>query len=128
MAELGAFTGWMEAVGMAVDGAGVAAVVIGGLAASIRFALKRGPERPGAFRSYRQDLGRAILLGLEFLVAGDIIRTVVVAPTLTNVFILAIIVLVRTFLSFTLELELEGRWPWQEGHELGTTAAPVKEQ
>ncbi|MEO7863250.1 MAG: DUF1622 domain-containing protein, partial [Nitrospirales bacterium] len=59
-----------------------------------------------------QGLGRAIVLGLEFLVAGDIIRTVVVAPTLANVVVLGLIVLIRTFLSMALELELEGRWPW----------------
>lgn len=75
----------------------------------------RGPLRgDAAFATYRQDIGRAILLGLEFLVAGDIIRTVVVAPTLDNLLALAIIVLIRTFLSMSLQLELEGRWPWQQ--------------
>jgi uncharacterized membrane protein len=58
-------------------------------------------------------VGRAILLGLEFLVGGDIIRTVAVSPTFTSVGVLALIVLVRTFLSFSLEVELDGRWPWQ---------------
>jgi uncharacterized membrane protein len=67
---------------------------------------------PDAYKTYRQALGRAILLGLDFLVAGDIIRTVVVAPTNENVIVLALIVLVRTFLSMALELELEGHWPW----------------
>jgi uncharacterized membrane protein len=57
------------------------------------------------------NLGRAILLGLEFLVAADIIRTVAEVPTLRSVTALAVIVLIRTFLSFTLEVELEGRWP-----------------
>jgi uncharacterized membrane protein len=56
-------------------------------------------------------------LGLEFLVAGDIIRTVVVAPTLENVVILGLIVLIRTFLSRALHLEVEGRWPWQRAEE-----------
>jgi uncharacterized membrane protein len=58
-------------------------------------------------------MGRAILLGLEFLVAGDIIRTVVVDPTLDNVIVLGLVVLIRTFLSMTLQLEVDGRWPWQ---------------
>jgi uncharacterized membrane protein len=66
-----------------------------------------------AYRVYRQQVGKAILLGLEFLVAGDIIRTVAVDPSFTGVGVLAILVAVRTFLSFTLEVELEGRWPWQ---------------
>jgi uncharacterized membrane protein len=62
--------------------------------------------------SFRQRLGRAILLGLELLVAADIIRTVAVTPTVESVAVLAGIVLVRTFLSFSLEVELTGRWPW----------------
>jgi len=70
-----------------------------------------------AYSMYRQDLGRAILLGLEFLVAGDIIRTVVVSPTLDNVLVLGLIVLIRTFLSMALQLEVEGRWPWQRAEE-----------
>ena len=57
--------------------------------------------------------GRSIILGLEFLIAGDIIRTVVVADTLENVAVLGLIILIRTFLSVTLHLEVEGRWPWQ---------------
>ena len=59
-------------------------------------------------------MGRAILLGLEFLVAADIIHTIAVDPTFTSVGVLSIVVLVRTFLSFTLDVELEGRWPWQQ--------------
>ena len=62
----------------------------------------------------RQRLGRGILLGLEFLVAADIIHTVAVELTFETIGILAVIVLIRTFLSFTLELELTGRWPWQK--------------
>jgi uncharacterized membrane protein len=103
----------MEVVATAVDAVGVLAVVAGAVFATGRFLLDRRGEPGGSYRRYRQDLGRAILLGLEFLVAGDIIRTVVVAPTLENVVVLALIVLIRTFLSMALELELEGRWPWQ---------------
>lgn len=66
------------------------------------------------YREYRQLLGRSILLGLELLVAADIIRTVAVTPTLESLAVLAGIVLIRTFLSFSLELEITGRWPWQK--------------
>jgi uncharacterized membrane protein len=59
-----------------------------------------------------QSLGRSILLGLELLVAGDIIRTVAASPTFESVGVLVVMVLIRAFLSFTLELELSGRWPW----------------
>jgi uncharacterized membrane protein len=67
-------------------------------------------DRVAAFRT---DLGRSILLGLEFLVAADIIATVALKPTLESLAVLAGIVLIRTFLSFSLEVEIEGRWPWQ---------------
>ncbi|MFN3580692.1 MAG: DUF1622 domain-containing protein [Pseudomonas sp.] len=68
----------------------------------------------GIFREVRQRLGRGILLGLEFLIAADIILTVAVELTFESVGVLALIVLVRTFLSFTLEVELTGAWPWQQ--------------
>jgi uncharacterized membrane protein len=106
----------IEMVGAAVDVAGVAVIVFGALIATsvfIRRLLHRGKEFSDAYRLYRQSLGRAILLGLEFLVAGDIIRTVAVSPTFAGVGVLAVIVLVRTFLSFSLEVELEGHWPWR---------------
>jgi uncharacterized membrane protein len=113
----------MELVGVAVDGVGVLIVVAGALLATARFVLDRGGPAGASYRTYRQDLGRAILLGLEFLVAGDIIRTVVVAPTLENVIVLGLIVLIRTFLSMALQLELEGRWPWQHAEDLPAVTA-----
>lgn len=67
-----------------------------------------------SYRELRRTIGRSILLGLELLVAGDIIRTVAIAPTFTSVGVLAAIVAVRTFLSFTLEVEVTARWPWQK--------------
>lgn len=108
------FTRVIEAVGTAVDVAGVAVIVVGALLGTGRYAhrLLRGEPASEAYRRYRQGLGRAILLGLEFLVAGDIIRTVAISPTFQSVGVLAAIVLVRTFLSFSLEVELEGHWPW----------------
>jgi uncharacterized membrane protein len=68
---------------------------------------------PAAYRRYRANLGRGILLGLELLVAADIIGTVAVTPSLQNLAVLGLIVLIRTFLSVSLEVEIEGRWPWQ---------------
>ena len=72
------------------------------------------------YHRYRKRLGRSILLGLELLVAADIIRTVAVAPTFESVGVLGLIVLIRTFLSFSLELEITGRWPWQKAPEKDT--------
>jgi len=109
----------IEHTGRVVDAIGVFVIVFGAVIASVRFARPTfsGTDR---YRTYRQDLGRAILLGLEFLIAGDIIRTVGVAPTLENVFILALIVVIRTFLSMALQLEVEGHWPWQRTVRDGT--------
>ncbi|MGI3782935.1 MAG: DUF1622 domain-containing protein [Janthinobacterium lividum] len=111
------FQGLIELVGKAVDAGGVAIVVVGVLVATLltlRMLLKR---KRGAYESYRRLLGRSILLGLEFLVAADIIRTVAVTPTFRSVGVLAVIVVIRTFLSFSLELEITGRWPWQKKPE-----------
>ena len=103
----------MEIVGTSVDAAGVLVIVIGLVLATGRFLMRKTDGVNGPYRLYRQNLGRAILLGLELLVAGDIIRTVVVDPTLDNVIVLGLVVLIRTFLSTALQLELDGRWPWQ---------------
>ena len=107
------FTAWVDLAGHGLDVAGVTAVVIGaavgGAIALIRAIRRQGP----VYRPFRRFLGRSILLGLELLVAADIIRTVAVTPTLASVAVLAGIVLIRTFLSFSLELEITGRWPWQ---------------
>jgi uncharacterized membrane protein len=110
----------VDAVSKVIDGVGVVVIVAGLLVASAAFVgallgrVEADGEEASPYRVYRQQIGRAILLGLEFLVAADIIRTVAVDPTFSSVGVLAIIVAVRTFLSFTLDVELEGRWPWQE--------------
>ena len=107
----------METVGKVVDVAGVAAIVLGATMATViaAGALLRRRTDEDIYRRYRRSLGRSILLGLELLVAADIIRTVAVAPTFQSVGVLGLIVLIRTFLSFSLELEITGRWPWQHG-------------
>jgi uncharacterized membrane protein len=106
----------MEVVGTSVDGVGVFIVAGGMVVATARLVLRlrdRANKTGNYYSLYRQDVGRAILLGLEFLIAGDIIRTVVVAPTLQNVVVLGMIVLIRTFLSLSLQLEIEGKLPWR---------------
>jgi len=77
--------------------------------------LVKGDSLSDIQQQIRQQLGRGILLGLEFLIAADIIHTVAVELTFETVGVLALVVLIRTFLSFTLELELTGKWPWQQG-------------
>jgi len=103
----------LELVGEGVDLAGVALIAIGLVLTTARFLIEARSSTATAYQRYREGLGRTLLLGLEFLVAADIIKTVAVTPTFASVGVLAIIVVIRTFLSWTLELELEGRWPWQ---------------
>jgi uncharacterized membrane protein len=101
----------MEVVGTSVDGVGVFIVAGGMLVATARLAASRAHKTGNYYSLYPQDVGRAILLGLEFLIAGDIIRTVVVAPTLQNVVVLGIIVLIRTFLSLSLHWKSKENCP-----------------
>lgn len=105
----------VEIVGKGVDAIGIVIVVSGSVGVLIPYLLTLVARRAGDedYRDVRERLGRAILLGLEFLVAGDIIRTVAASPTLTGVGVLAMIVVIRTFLSMALQVEIDGRWPWQ---------------
>lgn len=108
------FTHVIETVGYALDLVGVALIAIGLVISFGRYAMVAVP--PGgidAYRRLRQDIGRVILLGLEVLVAADIIRTVAITPTLDSVAILGAIVVIRTFLSISMQVEVEGRFPWQ---------------
>jgi uncharacterized membrane protein len=96
------------------EAAGVGVMVGGAVLAVVMVAVReRRKSAREAYRALRNRLGASILVGLELLVAADIIRTVAESPTLQQVSVLGLIVLIRTFLSFTLEVELEGRWPWQ---------------
>ena len=106
---------WIHLATRTVETAGVAIIVIGAFGSLLLFLarLVKGRAQPDLVGAFRSNLGRSILLGLEFLVAADIINTVAVAPTLASLAVLAGIVLIRTFLSFSLEAEIEGRWPWQ---------------
>ena len=105
----------MQGIGFVIEVVGVL-IVVGGAAIAIGpylVRLLRGRVDSDEYGVARQQLGRAILLGLEFLIAADLIDTVALEPTLESVAILGFIVLVRTFLSTSLEMELTGRWPWQ---------------
>ncbi len=103
------------------ESAGIAVIILGSLLAVWNFLASftglRGADQAGGRKdlvpAFRKTLGRSILTGLELLVAADIIRTVAVEPTLQSVLVLGLIVIIRTFLSFSLEVEIDGRWPWQ---------------
>jgi uncharacterized membrane protein len=109
-----AFQVVVEWVALGLEGLGIAVVAVGGLAAMVN--LVRGFIAGDAFDAasavLRERLARATLLGLEFLVAADIIATVAAVPTPARLLMLTGIILLRTFLSATLMLEVEGRWPW----------------
>jgi uncharacterized membrane protein len=112
----------VETVGKVMDAVGVAVIGLGAVLAAGVAIGRLIRKNPATYKLFRGQLGRAILLGLELLVAADIIRTVAVTPTAQSVAVLAGIVLIRTFLSWALELEITGRWPWQQDLVSGTPA------
>lgn len=98
-----------------VEAAGAAIMVVGGLGALLQFGHRVVTTRAAepAYVALRRNLGRCILLGLEVLIVADIVRTIIVDPTLTSVAVLGVIVLIRIVLSFSLEVEIDGVWPWR---------------
>ncbi|WP_156842394.1 DUF1622 domain-containing protein [Novosphingobium aquimarinum] len=95
------------------EAVGILAIIIGAVWSALQALIDRVRAGRWDVRCFRSRLGRSILLGLEFLVAGDIINTVALEPSLESVGILGAVVVIRTFLSWSLEVEIEGRWPWQ---------------
>jgi uncharacterized membrane protein len=120
----------MDAIARGVEVLGIVTLVLGLAAALVRaaLALLAGQGAEDVYRVVRTVFGRSILLGLEFLVAADIIRTVAVQPSLENVAVLGLIVLIRTFLSFSLEVEIDGRWPWRRAFSAGILAEANRQQ
>ena len=111
----------IRAIGTAVEVGGVAMLVLTAIVSTLLLFRdwRRTAGFAPAYQAYRRNLGRGILLGLEFLVIGDIIGTVAVEPSFENLGVLALIVLIRTFLSFSLEVEIEGRLPWKAAEASG---------
>jgi len=109
----------IEIISRAIELLGIIIIIYGAVSSSVIYVLAwiRADDISNSFKAYRQNLGRSILLGLEFLLAGDIIRSVAVQPSFTSVGILAIIVIIRSFLAVELEMEIEGKWPWQQTKE-----------
>ena len=123
------FTEFMSDVSRGFEVAGVAVLILGFSIGAVRsFTAWLHGTGEGAYDMVRRYFGRSILLGIEILVAADLIRTVAVDPTLENVLVLGLIVLIRTFLSFSLEIEMEGVVPWRRwslGKAFGKPAAPA---
>lgn len=110
----------------ATEAAGILLIVGGLIVASVRSVAQPTASDQSRFRRYRHDLGRAIVLGLEVLVAADIIRTVAFSPTMDSLAHLAFIILIRTFLAWSLALELEGRWPWQRADRIADVMSSLQ--
>ena len=104
-------------VAVGIESIAIGIIVAGAITTTLIFlvqVIKEG-ALDKCYRTFRSDFGKAILLGLEFLIASDIVGTVAIGPTFRDLGILALLVVIRTFLSFSLELEITGRWPWQSG-------------
>lgn len=103
----------IDLVGIGFEVAGVLVLVFGTLFAGAVYIARALRRERVAYQVLRRDLGKAILIGLELLIAADIVRSVAIDPTFVSVGVLGLIVLIRTFLSWSLEVEINGRWPWQ---------------
>ena len=119
------YDGVVELIGRAIEACGIAVLVVGAVVALVGWLVEaRDPQqRTAAYMRLRRKLARVILLGLEILLLADIILTIVVEPTLDSVVILAIIVAIRIVLSFSLEVEIDGSWPWNRWRAAGTEPA-----
>jgi uncharacterized membrane protein len=125
-APIEGFDQLVRTLAFAMEAAGIA-VIVAGSAGAIVFYLQRslrGHDAREAYHRFRAQLGRAILLGLEFLVGADIIRTVVMQPSFHNFGVLGLLILIRTFLSFTLEVEIDGHWPWEASRNREASSKP----
>ena len=109
-------TEWIEIASLVIEALAVAIIVGSVFYSSTRFfyylATKKRPSDEN-YTHYKHSLGKSLLLGLEILVAADVVRTVALEPTFENIAALGLLVVVRTFLSWSLVVEIEGRWPWQ---------------
>jgi uncharacterized membrane protein len=115
-----AYLAWIERGALAIELLAVILIVSFIAVATISWlyrSLAHAQDRHDAYARYRTTLGRALLIGLEILVAADIVRTVALETTISNILGLAMLVMIRTFLSWSIILEIEGRWPWQASRE-----------
>jgi uncharacterized membrane protein len=109
--------GVIEAIAQGIEALAVF-IIVGGIIYGIgRYIFHTRQQEVDAYKRFKDRIGKSLLLGLEFLIAADIIKTVTLDQTLGNVLTLGILVIIRTFLSWSLVVEMEGRWPWQLGKE-----------
>ena len=116
----------IEYAALAIEVFAVAIIVIAIVHGTIRYLIRLNQQAGDAYQRLKAQLGKALLLGLEFLVAADIIRTVALEPNLQNVVILGLLVVIRTFLSWSLVVEIDGHWPWQGAEGRGMSVEGEK--
>ena len=118
----GAVLDWIEIGALAIEILAVVLIVTSIFYSTIRYLVSAGlrPGQPDVYTRLKVSMGRSLLLGLEILVAADIVRTVALEATLQSVAVLGLLVLIRTFLSWALVVEIEGHWPWQQRSEQGS--------
>lgn len=104
---------WIEIASLGIEVLAVAVIVSSVTFGSVRFLLHLSRQAAHPYRAFKDLIGRSLLLALEFLVAADVIRTVALDLTPRNVYMLGVLVVIRTFLSWSVVVEIEGRWPWQ---------------
>lgn len=128
--------GWLTSIEAVIENAAlmieilaVFIIIAGTVVATVAYAgmLVKGERGLSGYERYKVRMGRALLLGLEILVAADIVRTVALDPSLTNVAVLGVLVLIRTFLSWSLVVEIEHRWPWRIGRDEPVTVETADE-
>jgi len=103
----------IEMVAQGIEVLAVLIIIVGIIYGIVRYFFHQMEKVGDAYKRFKDQIGKALLLGLEFLVAADIIRTVALSPTLRNIAVLGVLVFIRTFLSWSLVVEIEGRWPWR---------------
>jgi len=111
------FKFYVDYISKIVEGIGVATIFVGAVYSLVVFLINIGRKKVNNYVKLRQSLGKSILLGLEILIAADIMATIVTEPTLRSVSILGLIVIIRTFLSLSLQVEVDGKFPWQKNKE-----------
>ena len=128
---MGSYDHVISEVVKVVEAFGAGIMVVGGLGAFLVFAFRvlRTETASGSYQELRRNLSRCILLGLEVLIIADIVRTIIVDPTITSVAVLGTIVVIRILLSFSLEVEIDGVWPWRRDQlEPGGNASAPRDQ
>jgi len=116
---MGNIRDWIEMAAKFIEVLAVVIIIVGIIYGIGRYFFHQKQQVANAYKHFKNQIGKALLLGLEFLVAADIIRTVALSPTLQNVVALGVLVVIRTFLSWSLVVEIEGSWPWQKREEVG---------